>query len=369
MPGHPSNPAALLPALGADLVVEERAIPEPGEDEILVRNYAVALNPVDWKRQSTGYAIPSYPAILGSGRWNFLVSGLLSDFQQRTNKAPDVSGVVAAVGTSVSEFRPGDRVVAYTSSAWLGTLDAGAFQTYSIAKALTTAKLPDKLDFKEAAVIPLGFVTAITAYVGSLGVPLPATAAPSSKKAAVLVWGGSSSVGSNAVQIGRRLGFTVFTTASPAHHEYLRSLGADAVFDYHSPDVVDEILVAAERAGKPIKYAVDAVSLAESLQPSAQVLERSGGRGSRLATVLPWPGTLPQPKGVEIVPVAVWKTLGDERVAEWAFKEFLATGLESGDFQPSPEVQLVDGGLEGLQTGLNILKRGVSGKKIVVELR
>jgi len=68
MPDHAVNLAALLPALGADLVIEERPIPSPKEGEILIRNHALALNPVDWKRQSSGFAIPSYPTILGSGK-------------------------------------------------------------------------------------------------------------------------------------------------------------------------------------------------------------------------------------------------------------------------------------------------------------
>lgn len=62
------NRAALLPAKGADLVVEERSIGSPADDEVLVRNHAVALNPVDWKRQAWGFAIDSYPTILGSGK-------------------------------------------------------------------------------------------------------------------------------------------------------------------------------------------------------------------------------------------------------------------------------------------------------------
>ena len=62
------NFAALLPAQGADLVIEERPISTPKEDEVLIRNRALALNPVDWKRQSSGFAIPSYPTILGSGK-------------------------------------------------------------------------------------------------------------------------------------------------------------------------------------------------------------------------------------------------------------------------------------------------------------
>ena len=61
------NFAALLPALATPLVLGERPRPSPKDGEILVRNHAIALNPVDWKRQATGFGIEKYPAILGSG--------------------------------------------------------------------------------------------------------------------------------------------------------------------------------------------------------------------------------------------------------------------------------------------------------------
>lgn len=62
------NLAALLPSARAPLVVQERAVPRPGPDEIVVRNLALAVNPIDWKRRDFGMMIPSYPAILGCGK-------------------------------------------------------------------------------------------------------------------------------------------------------------------------------------------------------------------------------------------------------------------------------------------------------------
>ena len=280
----------------------------------------------------------------------------------------DIGGVVKAVGPSVSDFQPGDRVLAFASASSAGSLDGGAFQNYTIAKVLTVAKLPDDVDFKRGAVIPMGVVTSSVALFDSLGIPLPNSASASGQGSALLVWGGSSSVGSNAVQLGHRLGFTVFATASLAHHEYLKSLGANDVFDYHSPSVVDDVVSAAKKAGKPVAYAVDAVSLPASLQPSVEVLEKSGGKGSKLAIVLGWPDAVPKPDGVEVLSVAGRRIFEEKRIANWVFRDFLTAALGDGSFKPSPEVQLVNGGLEGLQTGLNTLKKGVSGKKIVVEL-
>jgi len=67
MADQAKNLAALLPAARAELVVEERPIPTPGPDEILVRNHFIGLNPLEWKRQLTGMFISSYPAVLGTG--------------------------------------------------------------------------------------------------------------------------------------------------------------------------------------------------------------------------------------------------------------------------------------------------------------
>jgi hypothetical protein len=63
------NFAAIVPAAAADVVDEERSIPSPKHGEVLIRNHAIAINPVDWKRQAWNFKIPSYPVILGSGTY------------------------------------------------------------------------------------------------------------------------------------------------------------------------------------------------------------------------------------------------------------------------------------------------------------
>lgn len=58
----------------------------------------------------------------------------------------------------------------------------------------------------------------------------------------VVVWGGSTSVGSNAVQLAVAAGYEVVTTASPRNFDHVRALGASAVFDYNSSTVVQDII-------------------------------------------------------------------------------------------------------------------------------
>jgi NADPH:quinone reductase-like Zn-dependent oxidoreductase len=161
----------------------------------------------------------------------------------------------------------------------------------------------------------------------------------------------------------------VYTTASPAHHEYLKGLGATAVFVYHSPSIVEDLVGAAKRAEKPIAYAVDCVSEAETLKPALEVLEQSGGKGSKLAFLALWPENLVKPEGLEISHVAGERIRGDRKdLSVWLFEEFLSKALEEGTIVPSPKIRVVDGGLGSLQAALDLLKEGVHGEKLVVKL-
>jgi hypothetical protein len=62
------NFAAVLHQVASPLVAEELPKPKPGPTEVLIRNHAIAVNPVDWKRQAWGFAISSYPVVMGSGK-------------------------------------------------------------------------------------------------------------------------------------------------------------------------------------------------------------------------------------------------------------------------------------------------------------
>lgn len=68
MPKTATHSAAILQAVGSDLAAEERPTPSPGPGEVLIRNYAIGLNPIDWKRQAFGLFVSSFPVILGAGK-------------------------------------------------------------------------------------------------------------------------------------------------------------------------------------------------------------------------------------------------------------------------------------------------------------
>ena len=117
-----------------------------------------------------------------------------------------------------------------------------------------------------------------------LSLPYP-TKDPKSTGKAILVWGGSSSVGSSAIQLAVASGLEVVTTASKRNFEYVKRLGAKHAFDHGSKDVVEEI-VKVLGEGK-IVGAYDAISEESTVKSCAEVVNKMGG--GMVVTVLPPP--------------------------------------------------------------------------------
>ncbi|KAK0706181.1 chaperonin 10-like protein [Lasiosphaeria miniovina] len=343
------NVAAVLPAPKADLVLQERPVSSPGPDEVLIRNHAIALNPIDWKRQELGLMVNSYPAGLGA----------------------DLSGIVAEVGSSVTGFKPGDRVFGFGN--WVSKgLDHVAYQAYTLVESASASLVPPSTSLLQAATLPTAIGTATMGLFSVLDLPRPGTAVTSSPLAlrSILIWGGASTVASMAIQFARLAGLTVFTTASKKHHAYLRSLGASVVVDYNSPTAVEELVAAAASAGTEIAIALDCISLPHTLTPTIKVLSSfTGGGPKKLAHLVPWSPDFAKPDaGIEVEWVP-GEDLWDEKeeLLNWLLRESLPKWLEEGAVVPL-QYRVIPGGLSGLQNGLNELKKGASGEKLVVEL-
>ncbi|TVY68983.1 Dehydrogenase azaJ [Lachnellula suecica] len=340
------NLAAVLEAPASRLKTVSRPIPSPGSDELVVRNYAIAANPVDWKIQDYGFAINKFPTVLGS----------------------DGCGVVTAVGSSVTKFKVGDRVTGFAGVIYNSDINHGAWQTYTILREIATMKIPDSMSYEEGCVFPMAMATSAVALFANLGIPRP-TGNVAPQESGFLVWGASSSVGSSAVQLARNLGFKVFATASPAHHQYLRSLGAFEVFDYRDPAVVDKIAASAKSSGTPIKFGFDTVGEGAAAKQSADVLSTSGGAGGKLVLVLEWSESDPQPEGIEILKTMAFRLATDQaELGAWFFNEYLPNALANGSIVPAPRIEVAGKGIEAAQDVLDRLKAGVSGKKLVVTL-
>ncbi|CAI6331977.1 unnamed protein product [Periconia digitata] len=354
MSAQTPNLAAVLKAPGEKMTVEERKIPSPGPNQVVIRNHAIAMNPIDWKRQAWNVLIPTYPVVLGS----------------------DVSGEIAKVGANVTLLKPGDRVLGYAFSFLTQNDDEAAFQTYTVVESHRVTKIPDSISFNAAATLPQGVGAAALTLFDVLALPLPTgprfsdasiAADSAASKNALLIWGASSSVGFQTVQMARKIGITVFAAAGEKHHGILKSLGVAGIVDYKSKTAAEEILKLAQDAGKQITYVLDAITTAETVETVREVLSK-GQRTRKFAYLMFWPEGVEPIQGVwaEHVP---GEDMGDRRddLARWLFKEALPAWLEDGSIQMLPQ-QVVEGGLGGVQNALDILQKGVSLQKVVVEI-
>ena len=226
------------------------------------------------------------------------------------------------------------------------------------------ARLPDKISFAEASVLPVCFNTAIVALSGpagrGLGLPLPSFDPKPSGKTIVL-WGASSAVGLQTLQVARAAGIKVVATASKHNFDLCKACGAADLLDYNSPSVVEDVTKAVHTVGGDFAGLIDCVSLPEgSLKLSSSVLDKLGG--GKLAVLIP-DLKLRVPDGIEVVHI-----LGLHDITHAFWKDYVTPALEQGTLKCLPEPLVVGKGLQSLQKALNIQKKGVSARKVVVEI-
>lgn len=353
LPGRPSpntkpkNFAAILPSPLAQLEVTSRPYPQCGDDEIIIKNHVVAINPVDWKIQSPmgrNFNL-TYPVILGE----------------------DVAGEIVEVGSkSKSKFSVGDRVMAHPLGLGNGAA-YGGFQLYPVLKVATVSKIPDSISFEEAAVLPLSISTAAAGLFmkSTLGLQYPAVDAETIQRvkgSTLLLWGCSSSVGSSVVQLAKAAGYSLITTASPANFEYCKALGADQVLDYHDTNIAEKLIALLK--GKKLVGAYDAIGSDITVRQSATILHALGG--GKIASV----GLAPEVfSDVEVCRVSSGNIVTQEpEVAGKIWGEFVPRALESGSLVARPEAFVAGKGLENIQAGLDRQKAGVSALKVEIVL-
>jgi NADPH:quinone reductase-like Zn-dependent oxidoreductase len=141
----PTNTAAWLTgAKGIPLQVKPAPYTSPRENEIVIKNGAVAINPIDWMLQDQGTSLMftwlKYPFVLGT----------------------DVAGEVVEIGSRVTRFNIGDRVVGHAvgKDQKRNRSAECAFQTYTVLLANMASPIPSTLSYESAYVLPLGMSTA-----------------------------------------------------------------------------------------------------------------------------------------------------------------------------------------------------------------
>ncbi|MCJ1275380.1 hypothetical protein MMC21_003183 [Puttea exsequens] len=338
-----SNKASILKKKGTALATEERAIPKPSTEEVLVKSAAIATNPVDWKMRDAGGFIESYPTILGS----------------------DVAGTVEQIGSNVTHFMKGDRVTGFAGVLHTKNVDQGAFQEYCLVEQNALAKLPQSVSFEEGSILPMSVATAACGVFLSLEIARP----PAKQKGGFLVWGASSSVGTAVVQIAKQLGYTVYGVNSARHSDYVKKLGAQETFDYNDANVVKTVIENVKASGQKIVIGFDTISENVSSPLCAEILAAFGG--GKLCLTLPYPEDAAEkkPANVEIARTYAARIVGDQKeFGTWLFNEWLEKSLANKTYVPSPAIEIVEGGIPAVQKALDMHRKGLSGKKLVLPL-
>jgi NADPH:quinone reductase len=232
--------AAVLDSYGAPFRITSVAKPKPTAGQVLVRIKASGVNPLDIKIRAgeAAHARQPLPAILGI----------------------DLAGIVEAVGPGVVALRRGDEV--YGMAGGVGG-HQGSLAEYASVEADLLALKPANLSMREAAALPLIFITAWEGLVDR-------AALRAGQK--VLIQGGAGGVGHVAIQIARALGAEAFATGSAANAEFLTRLGATPI-DYRATGV--EGYVTEYTGGRGFDIVYDTVGGA-TLDASFQAVARFG---------------------------------------------------------------------------------------------
>ena len=209
---QPGDPDVLRPV--------ERPVPSPSAGEVLIRVEAAGVNRPDVMQR-----LGKYPPPPGASE----IPGL------------EVAGTIASIGPDVTRWRAGDRVCALVAG--------GGYAEYCVAPAPQCLPIPARLDATSAAAIPETFFTVWTNLFqrGALRAGEH-----------VLIHGGTSGIGTTAIQLARAFGATVYATAgSPGKCEACRRLGAAVAIDYRTQDFV--AVIRETTAGRGVDVVLDII--------------------------------------------------------------------------------------------------------------
>lgn len=338
----PFTTAAWLVGQAKPLEVKDTDYPTPAHNEVVIEVKSIALNPCDWAVQMLGTQLfpdLTYPSVNGE----------------------DVAGDIAAVGTSVTRFKVGDRVVGPAKT---------AFQKHTVVHEHLATPIPASMSYEDASVIPLGLTTAAIGlfHKDYLDLDLPTSPARKPNGKVLLITGGSTSVGSNAVQMAVAAGYEVYSTSSPKNFDYVKDLGAACVFDYNSASLAPE--VAEAFAGKTTAGAlaiggIDPSIYAALVETCAAALHSASGSRYIALTMAP-PEEIPS--GIDTKFVFAPLLYQDQQLGDSIWGKYLPAALETGSFEPSLPPEVVGHDLEAIQSAIGKLLGPRAHTKLVVTL-
>ena len=331
--------------------IKSRPLPTLRPTYLLVKVHAIALNPTDWKHIHRKLASPD-----GS------ISGC------------DYSGTVVQVGDQVTKsFSPGDRICGTAHGCNQSQPDDGVFAEYAMVKGDVAIHIPDGLSFEQAATFPLGVATVAQGlFQKALKLRLPYST-PSGEGEWVLIYGGSSATGSLGIQFAKASGYKVVTTSSPRNFDFVKSRGADEVFDYNSSSCGADIN---KLTDNKLRYVWDTICLESSAKICDEAFSSDSSLDLKYGTILPV--KLPN-KTAETTNTFMYtifneafskgknETPANQEDFEFAkkFMDITERLIKEGKLQTHPE-KVGEGGLAGALKGMKDMQGDkVSGQKLV----
>lgn len=329
-------------------------VPVPYSDlkphDVLIKVNVAGSNPKDYK-----HPLPAY-------------------FNNKLNQGDDCAGTIAAVGSAVKVFKVGERVAGFHQ------MDSpnGTYAEFAICPEQTVFRIPDPMSDEEAATLPLAIFTAAVGLYSNLGLPAPwdrsDDEAASTEKIPLVVNAASSAVGAFAIKLAKlnaRISPIIATAGSSKG--FVKTLGADAIVDYRSSSVAEEIKEAA--SGVPIRNVFDAANSVASVKYLSDVLEKGGrycctqplgansayGQDNSMERMLKaadvwfeqiWVGDV---HGMKKLFAPAERQRPNGIIFGGIMSRVIETAAADGRLTGHP-YQLVEGGLEGIQAALEELR-------------
>jgi NADPH:quinone reductase-like Zn-dependent oxidoreductase len=338
--------------------VQTIPLPELRSTYLLVKVDSVALNPTDWKHVA-----------FGMGATPFSIVGC------------DYAGTVVSIGSDVTKpFKVGQKVYGCAHGSNYSQPYDGVFAEYAMVKGDVAMHVPENAGaasgMDDLCTVPLGSITVGQGlFQQNKGLALNLPEQGKGNGEWLLIYGGSTATGSLGIQFAKLAGYKVITTCSPRNNDFVKSRGADVVFDYNDPECGAKIR---ELTGNKLRYAWDTISLESSAKVCDQALSSDTaschygailGIGSpreglnKTGTIMYTMFGEEFEKGPSKYPASkddyefgkMWMDLTEKLVAE-------------GKLKPHPK-RLGAGGLEGVLDGMQEMKEGkVSGEKLVYKI-
>ncbi|KAJ5475221.1 Trans-enoyl reductase fsr4 [Penicillium diatomitis] len=332
--------------IGPAVKIVDSPIPEPNDDQVLIKVVVSGSNPKDWK-------VPEYAAAAGSSLPMF------EAVKNGVNQGDDIAGIVEKVGANVVEFKPGDRVAAFHEMC----VPHGSYAEYAIAWSHTTFHLPKTTSFEEAATLPLAALTAAVSLYGHLELPAPWT--PTETPTPFVIYGASTAVGSFAIKLARNSNIHPIIAIAGKGAPYVQGLldpsKGDTVVDYRQgvAATIQAIKESLQKSGhSSARHALDTIAS----EDSAEVVRNSVAEGGKVDFVLPNElDVSPAVKTITSVgSVHNQPGFGTHENYEdlgQVFSRYFTRALQKGTFSAHP-YEVRPRGLEGVEDALKDLKAG-----------